>query len=938
MPYVTVDLRYESIGSGGGKSRIKGLTAPYVHYAGSDSVLTAEEMKEYPDLKMVQAVAGAVVLSFNIPGVQDLVLSLDIAAGIYNGTIVYWDDTSIQTLNPSTTLPNERIIPIARSEKSGTTNTFTSGLSSASEDWRNTYGIFSEGYDRESRLPYKWNSSVVKFFGRTNQGVSGLVLSLDYSITYISLSDANLTQLNYAMLENSQGNIVNASYQSVQRAIVSSYGSYNLINLQEPFVYPLSTYSFFIIRMSTMEDCDSAIELIRYIVWFTSSEKAAYDAEQFSMVALEQTTATLVATNILQKVTCEGQNAWNLMLEQIKSESTFKEESIWTIFTYIGISSVVTVFVISLGIYIKYEYNVHKEILNDSWNIPPQSIKLHGLTAVHYHTSEGQRISHTSVEINNSGNSDVRLKFHKQFDSDTIMKSGTFNDENVTLVQVERLDLAFTFRQKKKVIWLRNTIKHDHVMTLLGMTKLNGLWHSLHSGFSRGTLNDILRNPKFKFQNKAFISVVKDLSKALKYLHGKNIIHGFLSGKCCFLDRYWMVKIAAWNENSIHEDSRKAQNYAKVSTLLDSNNEGADEKLLFVAPEKIKYGKQSTTSGDIYSLGMVFQEIFSRNKPFNELNLRASEIVNAVITCGIRPRISSTTPSEIQHLMEKCWEVDPSVRPNAHQIETILCKEFPDSVSFLDCMTNTLEKYAANLESNTADLETEYKFAKSQAQTYMYANVPESVANHLMQQKKIKTCTFDDLCLLTCAITNIAETVRHVTPDGFVNLLHSFYIGLDQLLLHDNMFRIQRTADMSVYVVGNVIDETVIFDTREAKVTAVNIASKIVVFKDKFNVENLQGINTCVQLKLCICSGSGSTGVLKSVIPQFIAFGQVVDKARILIGSVDTNKVQISKSVAEVLTHVPGINVKVTTNEIKESCYFLQPPGQKYSDLPPVDG
>ena len=60
MAHVNMDMRYESIGSGGGKVRIKGLAIPYVHYAGSDSLLTTDEMTAYPDLQMVQAVAGCV--------------------------------------------------------------------------------------------------------------------------------------------------------------------------------------------------------------------------------------------------------------------------------------------------------------------------------------------------------------------------------------------------------------------------------------------------------------------------------------------------------------------------------------------------------------------------------------------------------------------------------------------------------------------------------------------------------------------------------------------------------------------------------------------------------------------------------------------------------------------------------------------------------------
>ena len=37
-----------------------------------------------------------VVLAYNIPGVRDLVLSREQVVGIYNGTIRYWNDSSLQ--------------------------------------------------------------------------------------------------------------------------------------------------------------------------------------------------------------------------------------------------------------------------------------------------------------------------------------------------------------------------------------------------------------------------------------------------------------------------------------------------------------------------------------------------------------------------------------------------------------------------------------------------------------------------------------------------------------------------------------------------------------------------------------------------------------------------------------------------------------------------
>ncbi|KAL8559410.1 hypothetical protein ACOMHN_045207 [Nucella lapillus] len=60
-------------------------------------------------------------------------------------TARFWNETSLQDSNPSCKLPGEKILVIARQDKSGTTEMFTSTLSSFSQQWNQTYSVFSQG-------------------------------------------------------------------------------------------------------------------------------------------------------------------------------------------------------------------------------------------------------------------------------------------------------------------------------------------------------------------------------------------------------------------------------------------------------------------------------------------------------------------------------------------------------------------------------------------------------------------------------------------------------------------------------------------------------------------------------------------------------------------------------------------------------------------------
>ncbi len=78
-------------------------------------------------------VLGAVVPVYNIPGVnKELNFSGDVIADIYLGKITKWNDARIAKDNPGVNLPDKAILPVYRSDGSGTTYIFTDYLSKVS--------------------------------------------------------------------------------------------------------------------------------------------------------------------------------------------------------------------------------------------------------------------------------------------------------------------------------------------------------------------------------------------------------------------------------------------------------------------------------------------------------------------------------------------------------------------------------------------------------------------------------------------------------------------------------------------------------------------------------------------------------------------------------------------------------------------------------------
>src|SRR5205085_2153216 len=83
-------------------------------------------------------------IPYNVSGVgYGLKLTGPILANIYLGHIKKWNDKRIEALNKGMKLPDENIVPIYRSDASGTSFNFSDYLSHVSKEWKSKIGTFT---------------------------------------------------------------------------------------------------------------------------------------------------------------------------------------------------------------------------------------------------------------------------------------------------------------------------------------------------------------------------------------------------------------------------------------------------------------------------------------------------------------------------------------------------------------------------------------------------------------------------------------------------------------------------------------------------------------------------------------------------------------------------------------------------------------------------
>jgi phosphate transport system substrate-binding protein len=265
-------INYQSIGSGGG---IKQITEGTVDFGASDSPMKDEEIKNAESksgskILQIPTVLGAVVIAYKLPGIdKPLNLGKDALVNIYMGKIKKWNDDAIKKTNPGVNLPDKDIIVVYRTDGSGTTFAFTDYLGSVSAEWKSNVGVA-----KDIKFP-------VGQGGKGNEGVAGLIKQLDYTIGYIELVYALQNNLQYANIENAEGQFIKADLDAVTKAAESMADqmpesmTMSVANAKGKDAYPVSSYTYILVYQNQRNKSKGRV-LKDFLIWaLNDGEKIA---------------------------------------------------------------------------------------------------------------------------------------------------------------------------------------------------------------------------------------------------------------------------------------------------------------------------------------------------------------------------------------------------------------------------------------------------------------------------------------------------------------------------------------------------------------------------------------------------------------------------------------------------------------------------------------
>jgi phosphate transport system substrate-binding protein len=255
-------INYQSIGSGGGIQQVKAGT---VDFGASDAPLSNAQLKDMPRRVLhFPTVAGAVAIVYNLPGFQgQLKLTPELLTAIYMGKITTWNDPKLAAGNPGVTLPAAPIMPVHRSDGSGTTYIFVSYLSAVSTEWKELVGAATS---------VSWPAGIG---GKGNEGVAGLVRQTPGAIGYVELAYAKQNSLSMAQLKNKAGHFVEPSLAATTAAAMGAAPDLAkdvrtpIVNSSAPDAYPIAGLTFLIVYQD-QKDAAKGKAIADFISWAMS--------------------------------------------------------------------------------------------------------------------------------------------------------------------------------------------------------------------------------------------------------------------------------------------------------------------------------------------------------------------------------------------------------------------------------------------------------------------------------------------------------------------------------------------------------------------------------------------------------------------------------------------------------------------------------------------
>ncbi|XP_015037727.2 uncharacterized protein [Drosophila pseudoobscura] len=455
---------------------------------------------------------------------------------------------------------------------------------------------------------------------------------------------------------------------------------------------------------------------------------------------------------------------------------------------------------------------------------------------------------------------------------------------NGDLVQLKEIHMNGSAELRSKamdLLVMAHGLRHENINPLIGWLSDPNRTAMVFDYCSRGSLQDVLIMDEIKLDWSFRLSLLTDLVRGMRYLHTSPLrVHGALTSRNCVVDARWVLKITDYGLNSFYE--------AQGLPLMPRSA----KELLWTAPELLRLMKThqqqhlhhhqhhgriqfGTQLGDVYSFGIIMQEVVVRGEPYCMLSLSPEDIIAKIKKPPplIRPSVSKgAAPPEAINIMRQCWAEQPDMRPDFNSVyERFKMLNHGRKVNFVDTMFQMLEKYSNNLEELIRERTDQLDIERKKTEQLLNRMLPNSVAEKLKMGLGVDPEEFSDVTIYFSDIVGFTTIAAHCSPVQVVDLLNDLYTIFDATINAYNVYKVETIGDAYMVVSGLPVK---IPDHAEQIAT---MALDLLHQSGRFNVKHLPGVP--LQLRIGLHTGPCCAGVVGLTMPRYCLFGDTVNTA-----------------------------------------------------------
>ncbi|XP_064421730.1 atrial natriuretic peptide receptor 2 isoform X2 [Latimeria chalumnae] len=435
---------------------------------------------------------------------------------------------------------------------------------------------------------------------------------------------------------------------------------------------------------------------------------------------------------------------------------------------------------------------LEKELASMLWRIRWEQLQFGNPNQ--YHKSTGSRLT-ASLRGSSYGSLMTTQGKYQLF-----AKTGYFKGNLVAIKQVNKKRIELTRRVLFELKHMRD-VQFNHLTRFIGACIDPPNICIVTEYCPRGSLQDILENESINLDWMFRYSLINDIVKGMVFLHNSIISsHGSLKSSNCVVDSRFVLKITDYGLATLRSSNESEDTHAFYA------------KKLWTAPELLRWGglpAQGSQKGDVYSFGIILQEIALRSGAFyiEGMDLSPKEIVQKVRNGQkpyFRPTIDNSLHSdELTVLMERCWAEDMTERPDFSQIKMFIRKFNKEgSTSILDNLLSRMEQYANNLEKLVEERTQAYLEEKRKAENLLYQILPHSVAEQLKRGETVQAEAFDSVTIYFSDIVGFTSMSAESTPMQVVTLLNDLYTCFDAIIDNYDVYKVETIGDAYMVVSG----------------------------------------------------------------------------------------------------------------------------------------